>query len=59
MKKILYWTLGIHLITQGFASSLLAGLAYKELDQVRETVSYWQEYLAGLEKIVKLFLPWM
>ncbi len=59
MKKTLYWTLGIHLIFHGFATSLLGGLAYKELDQVRETVSYWQEYLDGLEKILKLFLPWI
>lgn len=59
MKKILQWTIGIHLILGGFFTDLLAGLSYKELDQLKEKVEQGKEALSQFEEIIKLFTPWI
>lgn len=59
MKKTLYWTVGIHLVFGGFFTDLLAGLSYKELDQIKAKVAEGKESFSNLEDIIKLFTQWI
>lgn len=59
MKKLAYWTIGIHLITGGFLSALISGLAHKEFDAIRKALSNAQESIETIEKVARLFAPWL
>jgi len=59
MKKIILWTLGIHLITGGFLPSLVAGLTYVEFDMIREAIANAEETIEQLNKLGRLFTPWI
>ena len=59
MKKILLWTLGIHLITGGFLPALVAGLAYVEFDMIRAALADVQDTIDKIDRIARLFSPWI
>lgn len=59
MKKIIIWTIGIHLITGGFLPALIAGLTYVEFDMIREFLADAQDTIDKLSKIGRLFTPWI
>jgi len=59
MKKIILWTLGIHLITGGFLPALVAGLTYVEFDMIREFLSDTQDVINRLNNLGRLFTPWI
>ncbi len=60
MKKIIYWTLSIHAtFFGGFFASLLAGLSYKEFDQIKAGMESTAIFINNLKAIIRLFVPWM
>ncbi|MEB4592826.1 hypothetical protein VSS37_17740 [Candidatus Thiothrix sp. Deng01] len=60
MKKILYWTIGIHLLFfGGFLSSLIAGLSYKEFDQIKAGLENIRHWIDQIDAILRLFSPWI
>lgn len=59
MKKILQWTLTIHLLFfGGFLSSLIAGMSYKEFDAIKAQLDGIRAWIDGIDKLLRLFTPW-
>lgn len=58
MKKLLYWTTGIHLLTGGFFASLIAGLSYKEFDTIKSAIDDAREAIKIIENVTRLVAPW-
>ena len=58
MKKILYWTIGIHLVVGGFLPAVLEGVTYKELDALQHFISNLVDSFETAKKMVK-YLPWI
>lgn len=60
MKKILQWTIGIHLVFfGGFLSSLIAGMSYKEFDTIKANLAAMRDWIDQVDRIMRLFSPWM
>ena len=59
MQKIILWTIGIHLIIGGFLPSFAAGLTYVEFEIIRDALADAQEVFDKLDRIGRLFTPWI
>lgn len=59
MKKVIYWSLAIHLIVGGFFPSLVAGVSYKEFDAIKQKIEQAQASMQKIDKITRLFVPWI
>lgn len=60
MKKVMQWTIGLHLcFFSGFIPSLIQGLSFKEFDAIQAQLQSFGEWVERVDKIMRLFTPWI